>query len=31
MREGRTTGDIGRDEANEELLMAMMALGSKAA
>jgi inositol transport system ATP-binding protein len=31
MREGRTTGDVGRDEANEELLMAMMALGSKAA
>ena len=31
MREGRVTGDIRRDEANEEILMTMMTLSAKAA
>ena len=31
MREGRITGEVDRDEASEELLMSMMALGAEAA
>ena len=31
MREGRITGEIGRESANEERLMAMMTLGGRAA
>ena len=31
MREGRVTGEINRDAANEETLMTMMTLSTKAA
>jgi len=31
MREGRVTGEVRREEANEERLMAMMTLGAQAA
>jgi inositol transport system ATP-binding protein len=31
MREGRITGEIGRESANEERLMTMMTLGGRAA
>ena len=31
MREGRVTGEINREDANEEILMSMMTLNAKAA
>jgi inositol transport system ATP-binding protein len=31
MREGRVTGDIKSEDANEEILMSMMTLSAKAA
>jgi inositol transport system ATP-binding protein len=31
MREGRVTGEIMREDANEEILMSMMTLNTKAA
>jgi inositol transport system ATP-binding protein len=31
MREGRVTGEIKREDANEEILMSMMTLSAKAA
>jgi ABC-type sugar transport system ATPase subunit len=31
MREGRVTGEVGRESADQERLMGMMTLGGKAA